>query len=204
MNISISIVEDNKLYRESLVYLIQSHEHLLLVSEYASAEKALNIANDNPDIAIIDIELPGMSGIDFIKKMKPLNSNIQYLVCTSHEDDERIFAALQNGASGYILKDSTSLQISNAIIDLYNGGSPMSPYIAKRVFASFLPKNSAEELLSSREKEVLQLLSKGLLYKEIAEKLFVSKETVKKHLKNIYHKLHAQNKVEAINKFRSS
>ena len=100
MHIAISIVEDNKFFRESLVYLIQSHENLLLVSEYASAEKALHIPSDNPDIAIIDIELPGMSGIDFIKKMKPLNSKIQYLVCSSYEDDEKIFAALQNGASG--------------------------------------------------------------------------------------------------------
>jgi NarL family two-component system response regulator LiaR len=203
MDIAISVVEDNTAFRSSLVQLIRSTEGLLFLSEYANAEKALCITKDNPDIAIIDIELPGMSGIDLIKKIKPLNNAIQYLVCSNYDDDDKIFSALESGASGYILKDCTSSQIIYAIKELYNGGSPMSPYIARRVIASFQKKKSEEAfLLSEREKEVLQLLSKGLLYKEIAEQLFISYETVKKHLKNIYQKLHVQNKVEAINKFR--
>lgn len=201
MNITISLVEDNKTFRESLIHLIKSTEGLLLVSEYANAEKALHITKDKPDIAIIDIELPGMSGIDLVKKMKPLNNAIQYLICSNYDDDNKIFSALECGAVGYILKDCTSLQIIDAIRELYNGGSPMSPYIARRVITSFQKENNFEELiLSGREKEVLQLLAKGLLYKEIAEQLFISYETVKKHLKNIYQKLHVQNKVEAINK----
>lgn len=203
MDIAISVVEDNKAFSASLVQLIKSTEGLLFLSEYASAERAFNLTKDNPDIAIIDIELPGMSGIELIKKIKPLNNAIQYLVCSNYDDDDKIFSALESGASGYILKDCTSSQIIYAIKELYNGGSPMSPYIARRVIASFQKKKSEEAfLLSEREKEVLQLLSKGLLYKEIAEQLFISSETVKKHLKNIYQKLHVQNKVEAINKFR--
>jgi NarL family two-component system response regulator LiaR len=189
MNISISIVEDNNSFRASLVELINSTPGFSLKSEYANAEKGLNIAKDRPDIAIIDIELPGMSGIELIKKIRSLNKNIEYMVCSSHDDDEKIFSALESGASGYILKDSTSLQIIDAIKELYNNGSPMSPSIARRVIESFQKKKSEYLLLlSDREMKVLQLLSKGLLYKEIAEELFISHETVKKHLKKIYQK----------------
>ena len=203
MDLAISLVEDSKSFRNSLVQLIRSTEGLLLVSEYANAEKALSLTKDNPDIAIVDIELPGMSGIELVKKLRTENDTIQFLICSSYDEDDRIFSALQAGASGYILKSSTSAEIISAIKELYNGGSPMSPYIARRVIDSFQKKKSTEEfLLSDREKEVLQLLSKGLLYKEIAKQLFISYETVKKHLKNIYQKLHVQNKVEAINKFK--
>lgn len=127
------------------------------------------------------------------------------MVCSIHDDDETIFEALKCGASGYILKDPvTSTEIVKAIHDLYNGGSPMSPYIARKVIASFQKPFIKDEhsLLSHREKEVLELLAKGLLYKEIALELGVGNETVKKHLKNIYQKLHVQNKIEALNKFR--
>ena len=202
MSIAISLVEDNNSFRQSLAQLINSTENFLLVSEYVNAEKALCLPKDDPDIAIVDIELPGMSGIELVKKLKKENTGIQFLICSSYDDDDKIFSALQAGSSGYILKSSTSTQIVDAIKELYNGGSPMSPYIARRVIDSFQNKKFSDEfLLSEREKEVLQLLSKGLLYKEIAAKLFISYETVKKHLKNIYQKLHVQNKVEAINKF---
>jgi DNA-binding NarL/FixJ family response regulator len=127
------------------------------------------------------------------------------MVCSIHDDDETIFEAMKFGASGYILKNPvTADDIIRAIHDLYNGGSPMSPFIARKVISSFQkPTVSTESsMLSIREKEVLEFLAKGLLYKEIADKLGVSHETVKKHLKNIYQKLHVQNKIEALKKMR--
>lgn len=204
MNIAVSVVEDNKAFRASLVQLIRSTEGLELLTEYTNAENAVQLVQDNPDIAIIDIELPGMNGLELIKKIKPGNEAIQYLVCTGYDDDDKIFSALESGAGGYILKDYTSLEIIEAIKELYHGGSPMSPYIARRVINSFQNKNSdPDSVLTDREKEILQLASTGLMYKEIAEELLISHETVKQHLKNIYHKLHVQNKIEAINKFKT-
>lgn len=127
------------------------------------------------------------------------------MVCSIHDDNDTIYEALKCGASGYILKEPvTASEICIAIRNLYNGGSPMSPFIARKVISSFQkPALQAQNLLlSTREKEVLELLAKGLLYKEIAEKLGVTHETVKKHLKNIYQKLHVQNKIEALNKYK--
>lgn len=123
-----------------------------------------------------------------------------------YDDDEFIFSALKNGALGYLLKDSSGDEILAALDSLKNGGSPMSPYIARRVTASFLEKKEKKlsELLSSREQQVLEQLAQGLIYKEIGERLFISHETVKQHIKHIYQKLHVQNKIEALNKFRSN
>ena len=123
-----------------------------------------------------------------------------------YDDDEFIFSALKNGALGYLLKDSSGDEILAALDSLKNGGSPMSPYIARRVTASFLEKKEKKlsELLSSREQQVLEQLAQGLIYKEIGERLFISHETVKQHIKNIYQKLHVQNKIEALNKLRNS
>lgn len=204
MQITVSIIEDNASFRTALVQLIQTTDDLRLLQAYTSAEQGLDLLKHPPDVAIIDIGLPGMNGIELIKKIRQQNAAVQCLVCSVHDDDEHVFAALENGASGYLLKESTSDQIVAAIKEIYHGGSPMSPYIARRVIDSFQkkPKLPEEALLSEREKEVLQLLAKGLLYKEIAGRLFISHETVKKHLRNIYSKLHVQNKVEALNKFR--
>jgi DNA-binding NarL/FixJ family response regulator len=127
------------------------------------------------------------------------------MICTLHQDNEFIFEALNAGASGYILKDATGDEIKTAIKDLFLGGSPMSPYIARKIINVFREKEPLENQfgLSEREQEVLKLMSKGLLYKEIAAQLFISGNTVKNHLKNIYRKLHVQNKMEAVNKFKS-
>ena len=141
----------------------------------------------------------------YIVRLKDKISQTQFLVCSIHDDDDTIFEALKCGASGYILKDPvTAAEIIKAVRDLYNGGSPMSPYIARKVISTFQQPliHDAHSLLSHREKEVLEHLSKGLLYKEIAQQLGVGTETVKKHLKNIYQKLHVQNKIEALNKFK--
>lgn len=203
MKITVSVVEDNKSFRASLVELIRSAEGLEFISEYSNAEEAMDIIYKNPDVVIIDIVLPGKSGLELITEIKEKRDRIQFLICSSYDDDERIFAALEAGASGYIMKDYSSAEIVNAIRELYYGGSPMSPYIARRVINSFQKKKYDEDYaLTDREKEILDLVATGMMYKEIAENLFITHETVKKHMKNIYHKLHVQNRVEAINKLK--
>jgi DNA-binding NarL/FixJ family response regulator len=204
--ITLSIVEDNEPFRQGLEAIIKSENDFSLVASYASAEKALaDLPENPPDIVICDISLPGMRGTELIVRLKDKLLQTQFMVCSIHDDNDTIFEALKCGASGYILKDPvTADEIIKAVHDLYNGGSPMSPFIARKVISSFQKSadSDAHSLLSQREKEVLNLLSKGLLYKEIARELFVSTETVKKHLKNIYQKLHVQNKIEALNKFK--
>jgi NarL family two-component system response regulator LiaR len=202
--ITIAVVEDNVQFRNGLESIIQSQNDMVLAGSYESAEKALNALPDNPtDIVISDINLPGMRGTNLIMHLKDKMPHTQFMVCSIHDDDDTIFEAMKYGASGYILKNPvTADEIIKAIHDLYNGGSPMSPFIARKVISSFQkPTVSTESsLLSVREKEVLEFLAKGLLYKEIADKLGVSHETIKKHLKNIYQKLHVQNKIEALKK----
>ena len=203
--ITVSVVEDNEQFRNALEAIIKGQEDFALAGSYESAEKALQELMENPpDIVITDISLPGMRGTELIIHLKDKMLQTQFMVCSIHNDNDTIFEALKCGASGYILKDPvTAAEIVKAIRDLYNGGSPMSPYIARKVIGSFQKTTVNEEsILSIREKEVLELLAKGLLYKEIADKLGVTHETVKKHLKNIYQKLHVQNKIEALNKFR--
>lgn len=204
--ITISIIEDNEQFRNGLEAIIKNEPDLFLAGSYASAEKALlELPLAAPDIAIVDISLPGMRGTEMIVKLKEQLPQTQFMVCSIHDDNDTIFEALQSGASGYILKEPvTSEEISRAVHDLFNGGSPMSPFIARKVISSFqkIPPSAGTSPLSQREKEVLNLLARGLIYKEIADQLGVSKETVKKHLKNIYQKLHVQNKIEAVNKFR--
>jgi NarL family two-component system response regulator LiaR len=203
--ISIALVEDNDIYRSSLVQMINANKLFQILGVYASAEDALlELPQTAPDITVVDIQLKSMSGIDLIKAVKPMVPNTQFLICTSYHNNENVFNALKAGASGYIVKDASSVEIQNAIIELYNGGSPMSPYIARKVINLLQdePDENAYDL-SGRELEVITLLSRGLIYKEISDKLQISSNTVKNHLKNIYKKLHVQNKVEAINKYRS-
>jgi len=203
MTITIAIVEDNKLFRESLAKLIRSTDGLELVGEYANAEEAMQLIKAKVDIVMIDIVLPGMSGVELIKNIKSVNENIQFLVCSSYDDNEKIFSALESGASGYILKNYNSSEIINAIRELYIGGAPMSRSIARKIIRSFHKLDEKKEnLLTDREYEILGFAARGLMYKEIAEELSITHETVKSHLKNIYQKLHVQNKIEAINKFK--
>ena len=204
--IRVSIIEDNDQFRKALETIIHQVNDTALTGSYTSAEKPMvGLLQSPPDIAIVDISLPGMRGTELILRMKDKIRNTQFMVCTIHDDDDTIFEALKSGASGYILKDPVTVdEISKAVHDLYNGGSPMSPFIARKVISTFQKPaiNDPNSLLSLREKEVLGLVAKGLMYKEIAIRLEISTETVKKHLKNIYQKLHVQNKVEALNKFR--
>jgi len=204
--ITLSLVEDNDQFRNGLEAIIKSENDFFLAGSYTSAEKALvDLPQNPPDIVIADISLPGMRGTELIVRLKDKLTRTQFMVCSIHDDNDTIFEALKCGASGYILKDPvTAAEIIKGIRDLYNGGSPMSPFIARKVIGSFQKPaiSEADSLLSLREKEVLGWLAKGLVYKEIAQHLGVGTETVKKHLKNIYQKLHVQNKIEALNKFR--
>jgi NarL family two-component system response regulator LiaR len=203
--ISISIVEDNPDFRNVITNFLKSQDQFNVRGVYAAGETALKgLVKDAPDIAIIDIKMPGISGIELITKVKQNIPGTQYLVCTAHFDNETVFKALQAGALGYILKDADGDIISKAIIELHNGGSPMSPCIARKVIAQFQNsrKRDVEYELTPREDEILRQLAKGLLYKEIADQADISPFTVKNHLKNIYRKLQVQNKVEAVNKYK--
>jgi two-component system, NarL family, response regulator LiaR len=188
------------------VTLITGSEGFLLGEVFSSAEETLPAIIRLKGIVIVDIKLPGMNGANLVSHITNANKNVQCMICSMYDDDEFIFSALKNGALGYILKDSSGEEIIAALEGLKNGGSPMSPYIARRVTASFQePKEKkVSELLSDREHEVLQQLAQGLIYKEIGERLYISHETVKQHIKHIYQKLHVQNKIEALNRLRSN
>jgi len=204
--ISVSIVEDHPNYRHSLIRAIKDSSDFLIQDAYVSAEEALQgLPNNSPDVLIVDIKLKALSGIELIKQMKPKLSFTQFLMCTSYQNDDNIFNALKAGAAGYILKGATSMEIQNAILELHRGGAPMSPFIARKVISLLhqAPNGSNSLGLSDREVEVLSLLGKGHLYKEISDILGISANTVKNHCKNIYKRLHVQNKVEALNKYNS-
>jgi two-component system, NarL family, response regulator LiaR len=188
-----------------LVELINSTDGFELTGEYTNGEEAMSILKNPPDIVIIDIMLPGINGVELISRIKNQNDSIQFLVCSGYDDNETVFAALESGAVGFILKDYTSDQIIEAIRDLYKGGSPMSPFIARKVISSFQKKKiDGDGTLTERERQIIHQASLGKQYKEIAKALDIGHETVKKHMKNIYQKLHVQNKIEAINKYRQN
>lgn len=205
MPINISIVEDIKDIREGLCALINGSEGFSCISSFSNAESALrDIIDDKPDVVLMDIGLPGMSGVDCIRKLKAKKPELQIIMLTVYEDDDHIFKALVAGASGYLIKKTPPAKLLEAIQDVYNGGSPMSSQIARKVISAFqsINKSSDEtENLSSREQEILSYLAKGFRYKEIAEKLFISIETVRTHLRNIYEKLHVHSRTEAVLKF---
>jgi DNA-binding NarL/FixJ family response regulator len=202
--IRVIIVEDDKEMREGLELIVQSDQSLECIATCSSGEDALGtIPSVNPDIVLMDINLPGISGIKCIKLLKPSMPMTQFMMCTVYEDNENVFDSLCAGASGYLLKNSPPSKITESIIDLYKGGSPMSSTIARKVIHAFQPvavPNTELDKLTAREKELLDLLSKGYRYKEIADKLFISFETVRTHIHNIYEKLHVQSRTEALNK----
>ena len=203
-NINVSIVEDIDDIRDAMRALINGSKGFECVHVFADAEEALkDMSSKEIDVVLMDIGLPGMNGIECMKKLKPEMPNTQFMMCTVYDDDDHIFNALKSGASGYILKRTSPAQILEAIRDLHEGGSPMSSEIARRVVESMQKskkRSKATDVLTPRESEILDYLAKGYLYKEIADELFISKETVKKHIHNIYDKLHVQNRTEALNK----
>ena len=202
--IRVAIVEDDQDIRQSFEAIIDSTPGFACVKTYDNAEDAVeDLPLEKPDVVIMDIHLPGMTGIDAVRILKSGMPGLQIAMCTVYEDDEHIFNALRAGASGYLLKRTSPEKLLEAISDLHQGGSPMSGEIARRVVASFQKANTPSPelaVLTNREKEILDLLAKGYLYKEIAGELFISIETVKRHIHNIYEKLHVQTRTEALNK----
>ncbi len=207
--LDICIVEDSDDYRIALKEMINATPGFTCIQTYANGESALKrIPSHAPDIVLVDIGLPGISGLELIASIKSRIPKIQFIVLTVSEEGDKIFNALKAGASGYLLKSTSPKKIIEAIQDLANGGAPMSRKIARLVVASFqgLPavqENPYDKILTNREKDVLQELSKGLLYKNIAAELNISIETVKSHCHNIYTKLHATTRTEAINNYKN-
>ena len=203
-NISVSIVEDLDEIRNALKILIGGSEGFSCEYTYDNGNNAvIQLPKINPDVVLMDINMPGKNGIECVQELKSLMPQTQFMMCTVYDDDDHIFEALQAGATGYILKRTSPAQILEAIRDLYAGGSPMSSEIARRVVASLQKKDKKSpsiEILTEREKEILDFLAKGFLYKEIASELFISKETVKKHIHNIYEKLQVPTRTAALNK----
>lgn len=205
MSISIAIVEDLDVVRNGLKDFISLSTDFLVVGSYKSGEEALQkLPETKPDIVIMDINLPGMNGIECIRQVKDKSPGTQFMMFTVYENDDKVFEALKAGASGYLLKNTGLLQIAESVKELHEGGSPMSANIARKmvnlVRGDSEKKTPFLDLLSPREKEILQLLAKGLLYKEIAEQLNITTGTVRIHIHKIYEKLHVQNRTEAINK----
>jgi DNA-binding NarL/FixJ family response regulator len=206
MPVKVAIVEDLDEVREGLAQFIST-------DPFFEVQQCCNNATDaidtlpilQPDIVIMDINLPGMSGTKCIQKIKPEMADTKFMMFTVHENDDNVFEALKAGASGYLLKKTSPAIIIESLKELYNGGSPMSANIANKLVRLFQKQsNKGEETLaqlSPREREVLQWLSHGLLYKEIGEKLAISTGTVRQHIHKIYEKLHVQNRTEALNKY---
>lgn len=205
MVIQVAIVEDLEEIRDALRRYISIDEELLLTGYFSNAEEAAKeLPELQPDIVIMDINLPGMSGIECIRQIKPHCPTCQFMMFTVYEDDEKVFEALKAGASGYMLKKHGPQKIIEALKELYNGGSPMSTDIARKVVSAFHANekhSDADYHLTKRESDILQLLAKGMLYKEIALQIGISNNTVKQHIHNIYEKLHVQNRTEALNKY---
>ncbi len=203
MEIKVGIVEDDKLINESLAKLINDSEGFSCKDTFNKAEEAIKrIPLLNLDVVLMDIHLPGKSGIECINELKPNCANTQFVMCTSFEDTDSVFKSLKSGATGYIIKSTQPSKILEAIIDVYRGGSPMTSHIARKIITSFqeVDKNLELEKLSQREQEIILLLSKGLRYKEISAKLYLSIETVRTHIRNIYEKLQVNSRTEALNK----
>jgi DNA-binding NarL/FixJ family response regulator len=206
MPIHVSIVEDDRYTRESLVALLTDSSLLGRIRAYASAEEAIKaMPQEPPDVALVDINLPGMNGIACVERLKRALPALQILMLTTYEESELIFESLRAGASGYLLKKTIPRQLVTAIEELHAGGAPMSMSIARKVVEHFRPdhrRTSSEvDALTPREQEILALLAEGCLYKEIADRLAITLGTVRTHMQHIYEKLHVQSRTAATLKF---
>jgi DNA-binding NarL/FixJ family response regulator len=205
MSITVSIVEDNDQLRGTLARVIGRAEGFRCLSQHANAEDALTaLPKDPPDVVLMDINLPGMNGVECVRQLKQIAPAIQMVMLTVYEDTENIFNALAAGASGYLLKRTKSDELLEAIREVHRGGSPMTTHIARKVIQSFQKSGASPqptENLSEREQQVLDCLSQGFLYKEIAEKLGISYETVHTYIRRIYEKLQVRTRTEAVAKF---
>jgi len=203
--ITVSIVEDNEQVRNTLARLLNRAEGFRCLGQHANAEAALEaLPQEHPDVVLMDINLPGMNGVECVRRLKQVDPAIQVVMLTVYEDTENIFNALAAGATGYLLKRTSREELLAAIRDVKQGGSPMTTHIARKVVQSFQrsgPSSQSTENLSPREQEVLDFLAKGFLYKEIADKLGISYETVHTYIRRIYEKLQVRTRTEAVAKF---
>jgi DNA-binding NarL/FixJ family response regulator len=199
--IRVSLVEDDERVRASLADLIQSSELCVCAGVSGTGEEALaGLPRQRPDVVLMDINLPRMSGVECVRKLKAILPGVFVIMLTVYEDSDQIFGALEAGASGYLLKRTAPEGILSAIQEVFQGGAPMSSYIARMVVQSFQKNSPSSESkldLTEREQQVLKYVAKGYINKEIAEALGVSPETVRSHLKNIYEKLHVRSRTEA-------
>lgn len=206
MPITVSIVEDNDKLRATLARVLNRADGFKCVSDYQNAEDALeDLPKVSPEVVLMDINLPGMNGVSCVRQLKSIAPKIQVIMLTVYEDTENIVDALAAGANGYLLKREPSKQLLEAIQEVHRGGSPMNMHIARKVVQSLqkapAAPNAATENLSEREQQVLDLMSQGLMYKEIAEKLAISYETVHTYIRRIYEKLQVRTRTEAVAKF---
>ena len=205
MDITVSIVEDNHQLRGTLARVVSRADGFQCLSHYASAEEALKALPEvRPNVVLMDINLPGMNGVECVRQLKQILPNTQIVMLTAYEDTENIFNSLAAGASGYLLKRTSSAELLAALREVSQGGSPMTAHIARKVVQSFQktgPSPQATENLSQREQEVLDCLAQGFLYKEIADKLGISYETVHTYIRRIYEKLQVRTRTEAVAKF---
>jgi DNA-binding NarL/FixJ family response regulator len=204
MAISVSIVEDNSGTRESLVELLGRAPGLQCVGAHSSGEDALKkIEAESPDVILMDINLPGMSGIECVARVKERLPKTQILMLTTYREGDLIFDSLRAGASGYLLKNMAPSELWQAVQQVHDGGSPMSMHIARKVVSFFQQREKSSEMstLTKREQEILGLLAKGFLYKEIADQLGITLSTVRAHLHTVYEKLHVQSRTEAVVKY---
>ncbi len=204
--INVVIVEDNLQLEGLLKQALESHPNYHWVASFHNAEDAIEQIPDLlPDVVLMDIGLPGKSGSEAVGILKPICPNVEFMMCTIYDEDEKVFEALGAGANGYIIKGTDHHDLLDAIRELHEGGSPMSSDIARKVVRKmhFGQKANLKELykITKREEEILTHLAKGLMYKEIADALFISEKTMRKHIYNIYEKMHVHSKVEAINKY---
>lgn len=206
MNIRVAIVEDDEQVRENLARLVSETKGFECVATFSSGEQALeSLPRRTPDVVLMDINLPGISGVECVRQLKSTLPDIHIVMLTVYDDSDRIFQALQMGASGYLLKRSTAAEILHALEDVHRGGAPMTSYIARKVVQSFQkysPSDKPAENLTKRETDVLSYVARGYTNKEIAEALGLSTETVHGYLKTIYTKLHVRSRTEAAMKFR--
>ena len=202
--VRVCIVEDDAILREAFLEALEVDAHLKAHGAYASGEEFLEQLHlEKPHVVIMDLNLPGMSGTECTRRAKEQLPALQVLVCTVQDDDESLFNALCAGATGYLLKDARPAEVIDAVKVLFAGGSPMGPGIARRVLTTFTtPRRQPKEfnLLTVREREVLEQLAKGQRYKEIADNLNLSIETIRTHVRNLYEKLQVSSRTDALNK----
>lgn len=200
MPIDVVTIEDHLEFRESLSYILQSTEGFRCIGKYGSAEEALSHMPE-PDVVLLDLNLPGMSGIEAVERLKRKFPESRILILTVFEDADHVFPAILSGADGYILKKTPPIRLLQAIEDAAAGGSPMTPVIAKKtldLFKRYVPHKNHDDPLTSREREILSLLVDGFGNDEISTKLFISPQTVRNHIRHIYEKLHVHSKSQAV------